>query len=54
VIIVVSEETGTISVVMLGVMQRALTPESLRQLLKNELGAALPRREVKLRLSAKG
>lgn len=37
VVLVVSEETGTISVVIQGVMQRFLTPETLRQLLRSEL-----------------
>jgi diadenylate cyclase len=37
VVLVVSEETGTISVVIEGKMQRFLTPETLRQVLRSEL-----------------
>ena len=37
VVLVVSEETGTISVVIQGKMQRFLTPETLRQVLRSEL-----------------
>ncbi len=37
-VVVVSEETGTISVVEQGRMERFLTPDSLRQLLKSRLG----------------
>ncbi len=40
VVVVVSEETGTISVASRGKLQRGLTPESLRGLLAQELGAA--------------
>jgi diadenylate cyclase len=39
VVIVVSEETGTISVAMQGRLRRGLTPDSLRELLVRELGA---------------
>ncbi|MDO8629581.1 MAG: diadenylate cyclase CdaA [Phycisphaerales bacterium] len=39
VVIIVSEETGTISVAMQGRLRRGLTPESLRELLVRELGA---------------
>jgi diadenylate cyclase len=38
VILVVSEETGAISVVEKGRMRRSLTPDTLRQVLKAELG----------------
>lgn len=37
VVLVVSEETGTISMVIQGAMQRYLTPDTLRQLLRSEL-----------------
>jgi len=37
-IVVVSEETGTISVVESGRFERYLTPDALRQLLRNKLG----------------
>lgn len=37
VVLVVSEETGTISIVIEGKMQRFLTPETLRQVLRSEL-----------------
>lgn len=41
IIVVVSEETGTISIVENGVMQRGLTPEQLRQALRAGLGRPL-------------
>ncbi len=44
-ILVVSEETGTISTVQNGHMQRGLTPESLRQMLRSELGRAVAEKE---------
>jgi diadenylate cyclase len=45
-VLVVSEETGTISAVENGHMQRGLTPESLRQLLRSELGRPAPEKEA--------
>ena len=39
-IVVVSEETGTISLVENGVMERHLTGETLRQLLREKVGEA--------------
>ena len=41
VIVVISEETGTISVVDKGTMRRFLTTETLRQVLKTELGRSI-------------
>ena len=38
IVIVVSEETGIISVAMEGNLQRRLSPDALRALLKKELG----------------
>jgi diadenylate cyclase len=45
VVVIVSEETGTISVAMRGRMQRALTPEALRSLLARELSPRRTRAE---------
>ncbi|MBN2563026.1 MAG: diadenylate cyclase CdaA [Phycisphaerae bacterium] len=44
-IVVVSEETGTISVAEEGKLQRSLTPETLRQYLKTELGKSVKKEE---------
>ncbi|MFQ5430251.1 MAG: diadenylate cyclase CdaA [Phycisphaerae bacterium] len=38
IVLVVSEETGAVSIVKDGVMQRKLTPEALRRILRTELG----------------
>jgi len=44
-VLVVSEETGIISIVENGVMQRYLTPESLRDMLWRRLGGSSRRRQ---------
>lgn len=41
-VLVVSEETGTISLVENGHMERFLTPESLREMLRKRLGSPAP------------
>ena len=46
--VVVSEETGTISVAVGGVLKRRLAPQTLEKLLKNELCPEAPQQEEKL------
>ena len=45
-VVIVSEETGTISVAISGMLKRHLAPQTLEKLLLNELA---PKEEVKTR-----
>ena len=45
VVVIVSEETGTISVALGGMLKRHLAPQTLERLLRNELCPADPRQE---------
>ena len=56
VVVIVSEETGTISVAVDGMLKRHLAPQMLERLLRNELiaeTADAKKRPLKLRLNAK-
>ena len=56
VVVIVSEETGTISVAVDGMLKRHLPPQMLERLLRNELISELEqpqRRALKLRMNAK-
>ena len=46
VVVIVSEETGSISVAIGGMLKRHLMPETLSKLLKNELMPARSRRRI--------
>ena len=61
VVIIVSEETGTISVAVGGMLKRHLAPQTLERLLRNELCPVQPEKEqqnpvflLKQKLSGKG
>ncbi|MFH1417512.1 MAG: diadenylate cyclase CdaA [Planctomycetota bacterium] len=45
IVLIISEETGNITIVEHGTMRRFLTPDSLRQLLKEKLGRQTPEPE---------
>ena len=56
VVVIVSEETGTISVAVDGMLKRHLAPQMLERLLRNELLSEqdqTPKRTLKLRMNAK-
>ena len=53
VVIIVSEETGTISVAVGGMLKRHLAPQTLERLLRNELCPAQPEEEQNLALKLK-
>ena len=46
VVVIVSEETGTISVAVGGMLKRHLAPQTLERLLRNELAPAQPEQEA--------
>ena len=46
VVVIVSEETGTISVAVGGMLKRHLAPQTLERLLRNELMPAQPEQET--------
>ena len=53
VVIIVSEETGTISVAVGGMLKRHLAPQTLERLLRNELCPAQPEKQQNLALKLK-
>ena len=55
VVVIVSEETGTISVALGGMLKRHLAPQTLERLLHNELNpdGAAPEENLTLRLKQK-
>ncbi len=53
VVVIVSEETGTISVAVGGMLKRHLAPQTLERLLRNELMPANPEQEDNLALRLK-